>query len=486
MNDGRQFFRFVIRFKENLNLPYHEAEEIRRNFTQSDSLPFKCLLKKFPDLKIDKLFISLKPEFITELTKSAGRLNRNYQAPDFLSYYAIDGPYEVYSDEILQILRLHDKVELAYLESGSVMPPSLAEVNNQSPIHQGYLKPAPTGIDAVYAWGVKGGDGKGLKFIDIEQGWALPPEKFTIESLPCTGINFSVFKDHGEAVLGVILTQHGFIGGKGIAPEANGYVISQWRPDKSFNTADAIMAAISQLDYGDIILLEAQIYDSPGSESLWPVEIQSAVFEVIRLATTLGITVIEAAGNGKKALGEGNDLDNYTDNNGRNPLNRSSPDFRDSGAIMVAAASDAAPHIRIRHSNFGSRIDCYAWGECVSTAGSHQGSPERAIDSYRKKINGTSSASAIIAGAAVLVQSITESNHHFRLSPKQMHGILSNDFLGTSSDNGRSIDRLGVMPDLKKIIDYIHLAGSALKDADKTINKSDTKTNILSNELTRL
>ncbi len=350
--------------------------------------------------------------------------------------------------------------------------------------HQGYLESAPTGIDAMYAWNKEGGDGKGIKFIDIEQGWNLDHEKFSVGTFPSTGLNFPAFRNHGEAVLGVILKHHNKDDCKGIAPQVNGYVISQWRPDGSFNTADAIIAAISKLDYGDIILLEAQIYNCSESESLLPVEIQHAVFEVIHMATALGIIVIEAAGNGKKSLGEGSDLDNFTDGHGKNPLHRESPDFRDSGAILVAAASDSLPHKRIRHSNFGSRIDCYAWGERVSTEGYHFDSSEMAIDSYRKKINGTSSATAIIAGVAILIQSIMECNYHFRLSPKQMRKILSNELLGTLSSNGCLIDKLGVMPDLKKIIDYIDLDNPALKDEHETINLDNSKENIFSHELT--
>jgi hypothetical protein len=224
------------------------------------------------------------------------------------------------------------------------------------------------------------------------------------------------------------------------------------------------MTAISELDYGDVILLEAQIFDSAGNSGLWPVEIQDAVFDSIRLATAQGITVVEAGGNGMNYSGAGNDLDNYVNSKGRKILNPSSPDFRDSGAILVAGSSDRMPHTPIRHSNFGRRIDCYGWGERVSTAGSHLGPPDIAIHAYRQKIGGTSSASSIITGAAILVQSIAESYQHVRLSSKQMRQILGNDFLGTPSANGRSIDRIGVMPDLKKITDLI-LRGSILKDA---------------------
>jgi Subtilase family len=458
MNGSEPIFRLMVKFKDHLKLPYGEAWEISHYFSQNGLLPFKNLLKIFPGLKIGKLFLSLEPECIIKLAVRAEGMDRDYQAPDFLSYYTIDCPYKIYSDEILKSLLRHKEVELAYAEEGPAIPPSSAVIENSSWVHQGYLRPAPTGIDAVSAWDMEGGDGKGLKFIDIEQGWNPEPEYFSVGTFPLiTGMNFPVFKDHGEAVLGVILTQHNPEGGRGVAPNAKGYIISQWRPDGSLNTADAILAAISQLEFGDIILLEAQIRDSPGSESLWPIEIQDAIFDVIRLASALGVTVIEAGGNGTNGFGAGNDLDNYIDSKGRKKLNPLNPDFRDSGTILVAAATDKFPHTRIRHSNFGNRIDCYAWGEQVSTAGSHLGPTDIAINSYRKKIGGTSSAAAIIAGAAILVQSITETNHHFRLNPKQMRQILSSDLLGTPSASGRSIDRIGVMPDLKKIIGHINL-----------------------------
>jgi hypothetical protein len=52
------------------------------------------------------------------------------------------------------------------------------------------------------------------------------------------------------------------------------------------------------------------------------------------------------------------------------------------------------------------------------------------------------------------IQSIKEANHHSRFSPVQMRQILSDDALGTRSAHGREVDKIGVMPDLKKIIDH--------------------------------
>ena len=111
---------------------------------------------------------------------------------------------------------------------------------------------------------------------------------------------------------------------------------------------------------GDVLLLEAQTTSSTMSGYL-PVEVEQATFDAIQYATSNGIIVVEAGGNGS------NDLDTYKDSNGKLILNRNSNDFRDSGAIMVGAASSSTPHSRSGFSNYGSRIDCFTVGATAST-----------------------------------------------------------------------------------------------------------------------
>src|SRR6185503_12422445 len=86
---------------------------------------------------------------------------------------------------------------------------------NPSAIYQGYLNPAPRGIDARYAWGFPGGDGASVGLIDIEQGWNLDHidlRQARIQLL--SGVNYAG-KSHGTAVLGVLAAADNTIGGVG-------------------------------------------------------------------------------------------------------------------------------------------------------------------------------------------------------------------------------------------------------------------------------
>jgi hypothetical protein len=195
---------------------------------------------------------------------------------------------------------------------------------------------------------------------------------------------------------------------------------------------------------GDILLLETQT-KMDGVERL-PIEVEPACFEAIRLGVGLGIVVVEAAGNG--AL----NLDIYCDNTRGYIFNRSSPDFLDSGAILVGAADSTCPHTRHNDSNYGSRIDCYGWGENIMTTG--DGRNGDLTDSYTDNFGGTSGASSMVAGAAIIIQGISRAKTGLRLEPQRIRGLLSDPALGTmSADPGA--DRIGVMPDLRRIIDSL-------------------------------
>ena len=262
-------------------------------------------------------------------------------------------------------------------------------------------------------------------------------------------------------MLGIVAAVDNAKGVIGVAPECGVRVVSQWFKNSAgafFSTADAIASAVAQMKAGDVLLLETTA--PPVSKFGWvPVDTDPLCFLLIKIATSIGITVVEPAGNnGVKAdtphIG-GSNLDAFTDPQGKFILNRANPDdLRDSGAIMVGAASSAVPHTRMAFSNYGSRVDCYAWGENIATCGGWGLTPQAA---YMINFAGTSGASAIVAGAAVLLQSWALKHQGGPLGTAALRSILSDVSLNTPSQNP-TIDRIGVMPDLKRLIQ--HLNGS--------------------------
>lgn len=275
----------------------------------------------------------------------------------------------------------------------------------------------------------------------MEQGWNLNHEDLAGLAITIiSGINKAYF-DHGTSVLGQVVMTDNNLGGVGIAPACTCRAISQYRPSGTYNTPDTIIDAAANMAYGDVLILEAQEYSPVDGTYLWPVEIFDPTYEAIRLATALGIVVVEAACNGAY------DLDNYTDPNDRAVFNRASGDFRDSGAIMVGGASAAIPH-RGGIFNFGSRVDCYAWGEKVDTTTTNDAGTDNTA--YTAFFGGTSSATPIVGGAAVIVQGLAQANLGRRFSPREIRKLLTTN--GTPSANPAT-DKIGVMPNLRAIID---------------------------------
>ena len=91
MNDVKPIFRLVVKFRDHLNLPYHDAAEINHFFSMADWLPLKKLQNNFPGLRFNNLFTSLKPKLILELTHSAGIMDKRLSGSrfSFLLYHRL-------------------------------------------------------------------------------------------------------------------------------------------------------------------------------------------------------------------------------------------------------------------------------------------------------------------------------------------------------------------------------------------------------------
>jgi len=308
--------------------------------------------------------------------------------------------------------------------------------------HQGYLGPAPQGIDAVAAWR-RGVRGQGVWFADIEGGWNPQHEDLPGDRIRHVGgvvYDDPRWRAHGTAVLGEVVGRDNARGIVGIAPDVERVFTSSILES---SVADAIDVAAAELRAGDVLLIELQGSGPRGRYV--PVELWRDVFDAIQAATRRGVIVVEAAGNG------GEDLDHRIY---QRAFDRRT---RDSGAILVGAGGPPrdgfADRERLDFSNYGSRVDVQGWGRKVATLDYGDLQSCAGDDRhYTGEFSGTSSASPIVAGAAVLLESVARQRGYV-LGVEELRALLRRT--GTPQA-GRAIQAIGPRPDLARAIRELH------------------------------
>ncbi|RMH15476.1 MAG: hypothetical protein D6696_20665 [Acidobacteria bacterium] len=443
-----------------------------------------CWLRLLKQCPLRRLVQSITPEQILELEAAA--LASDFPPRHTLAaYWRLDArhlPGRLVK-KMVRLLNDLPTVDLAYRE--------LAAKDPQEPFAdlQGYRDPAPAGIGANGL--AAAGRGAGANVVDLEQGWILDHEDLLAAPAggaaapkvapPIYGTNrhrVGAYRgDHGTAVLGELIADDANRKGvAGIAPAAGAAVVSHYHgagatsgqfPDTNGHVADAVVAVVARLRPprgplpkigsatvapGDVLLIEVQ-------RSFKPTEVDHADFDALRLASALGLVVVEAAGNGHV------DLDLYEDETGRLILRRGHPDFRDSGAILVGAARSELPHERAVFSNFGSRLDCWAWGDDVVTAGyGDLAGTANGTDAYTATFGGTSAAAPIVAGAALVVQGLYADSPP--LPPAEVRRRLADAATGTRQ-GPRVPGCIGVMPDLAAVVRRLGLYADVYLRADR-------------------
>ena len=419
-------------------------------------------------LDVEPLIRSLAPQQIRDLERKAA--SSDFPPVHSLASYcrldaaSLPGPL---ARDVVRLLDGMPWVDLAYRELAA-RDPSLREL-------QHYLDGRPVGIGAREAWRMLGEGKAAVRVVDLEQGWGPPPGPHgELPGLPDPlhnhnrALHDGLYRgDHGTAVVGQLVAEHTDpdLGVQGIAPGFELRLLSHYRKDEGSNghVADAVLAAVAAvvdetlddegqrvLAAGDVLLVEVQ-------RAYRPCEIDHADFEALRLASAHGLVVVEAAGNG------GHDLDAYRDERGRAILARGRSGYRESGALVVGAASDGPGHDRLPSSCFGRRVDCFGWGRGVVTAGYGDLAADGTAPQgdYTRRFSGTSAAAPMVAGVAALVQEAHLRVAGNRLSNRELRVLLADP--GTGTRQGRRVrGAIGVMPDAGAILRRLGL-GTAVR-----------------------
>jgi len=341
-------------------------------------------------------------------------------------------------------------VASAYAELTVSGPGVFNASSNTRFMEQGYLLAAPQGINAPFAWGQTGGGGAGVGFTILEQGWLATHEELQNKPLThlfgdntfdhagrLTAQEYIESVNHGTAALGIVLAENNLTGIVGVAADnISTQIVSYYNAtdNSHVNVAEAIITALPSMTAGDVLLLEAQ-------RDFRPVEVDEADFHAIQTAVGNGMIVIEPAGNG------GHNIDDLL--------------AEESGAIMVGAMLSNDNHNRQRDSNYGTRVNCSAWGENVTTCGYIGTNGALVADdpqAYTAKFGGTSSAAAIIAVVSLLVQAVAQANGQ-RLSACSLRELLRDPNNGIVSQIIFMDRVIGPMPNLEAILTNV-LAGT--------------------------
>jgi len=277
---------------------------------------------------------------------------------------------------------------------------------------QGYLDPAPLGVNAEGVWSIAGGRGQTVKVLDIEGAWLWEHEDLTAPFFTAGGAMPDLsWRNHGTAVMGEIRGTSNAYGVTGIANQVQigGVSVAE------LSIADAINTASAQLDPGDIFVIELH---APGPNATGEgqfgyvcMEFWLDNFEAIQIATASGRICCEAAGNGSQ---------NFDDPVYGDLFDR---ETRDSGAILCGASNGSSLE-PAGFSNNGARVDLHGWGYNVTTCayGNLQGGAE--TQWYTGTFSGTSSATPIVAGSVASLQGMVKAAFGIPLNARLARDIL--------------------------------------------------------------
>jgi subtilisin family serine protease len=346
--------------------------------------------------------------------------------------------------ELATQLELIDEVEYSCLLSlQPVRPPfDIAPVTPNFEPFQTYLGANP-GVNITFAWNLNV-TGSGIKIRDVEYGFNKNHEELhQINTFLATGMTINSaasvdFTEHGTATFGTVIGHKGLYGISGLAYGATEMILFPEWQISGYNRVFAVSQAIANSVLGDVIIYEMQTGGQGGQYV--PAEFNTLVWDLTAAASASGIIVVAAAGNGAQNLNS-TYYQNYMN-------------LGNSGAIIVGAGTSNLSHNRIFYSTFGTRVDVQGWGENLFTTG--YGDAQNIgndFNQYYTNFAGTSSATAMVAGCVVVLQSYHFSLTGGYLTGPQMRTILKDT--GVPQGNAAS-GNIGPLPNIQAAMQAIY------------------------------
>jgi len=347
--------------------------------------------------------------------------------------------------ELAEIFETMPEVEYASLVPRTPVPPpyDIMPVTENYEYLQDYLGPDP-GVNMHYAWSL-GISGENIRIRDIEYGCNTDHEVLNEKNIiiakgmdiyPEISANYT---EHGTAVLGIVYGHNSDFGNKGMVYGAEEVVLYPEWQSSGYNRVYAISQAIENSKAGDIIIYEMQTiaYNDDASQPYVPAEFINVIWDLTKAATDAGIIIIAAAGNGAQNL----DSQYFNEYNNRG----------NSGAIIVGAGTNDTNHAPLPFTTYGSRVDVQAWGTNVFTCG-NLGDFFQIGNDFNQAytmFSGTSSATAIIAGCVVALQSYYYSMMGEYLTSREMRNLLVNTGIPQTQKLSKQI---GSFPNIQNAI----------------------------------
>lgn len=351
-----------------------------------------------------------------------------------------------------ELYKLAEQLEgfsfVRYAELNSLTPiaPPSVDIPPTTPNYfqnQTYIQANP-GVNMQYAWN-QGVTGQGVRVRDIEYGMSVTHEELTdpkfSNQLSISSLVDPSWLDHGTATAGVVAANNGTYGVTGMQHGISEFKVFPEYTTIGYNRLFAVNSAINQSVAGDVILYEMQtggVNSTTNSPNYVPAEYVNSIWDATKAATTAGIHIVAAAGNG------GQNLDSAAYSS---YMNRG-----DSGALMVGAGSNNTTHSRLNFSTYGQRVNVQGWGMGVLTSGYGDyamlaNDPNQSYTMF----SGTSSATPVVASCVIALLSRAKASN-YNLSPIEIRTILTKTGI---AQGGNTSTNIGPLPNMMAAFNYL-------------------------------